>query len=34
MKKPILKTISTTMQQKEKVKKIRDESLNTAISQI
>ena len=34
MKKPILKTVSSTMQQKEKVKKIKDESLNTAISQI
>ena len=34
MKKPILKTVSSTMQEKEKVRKIRDESLNTAISQI
>ena len=34
MKKPFLKTVSSTMQQKEKVKKIKDESLNTAISQI
>ena len=34
MKKPILKTVSSSMQEKEKVRKIRDESLNTAISQI
>ncbi len=34
MKKPILKTVSSTMQESEKVKKIKDESLNTAISQI
>ena len=34
MKKPFLRTVSSTMQQKEKVKKIKDESLNTAISQI
>ena len=34
MKKPILKTVSNNMQETEKVKKIRDESLNTAISQI
>ena len=34
MKKPILKTVSSTMQEKEKVRKIKDESLNTAISQI
>ena len=34
MKKTILKTVSSTMQEKEKVSKIRDESLNTAISQI
>ena len=34
MKKPILKSVSSTMQEKEKVRKIRDESLNTAISQI
>ena len=34
MKKTFLRTVSSTMQQKEKVKKIKDESLNTAISQI
>ena len=34
MKKPILKTVSSTMQENEKVKKIKDESLDTAISQI
>jgi len=34
MKKPILKTVSSSMQQKEKVRKNKDESLNTAISQI
>ena len=34
MKKPILKTVSSTMQQKEKVKKNKDDSLNTAITQI
>ena len=34
MKKPILKTVSNNMQETEKVKKIRDESLTTAISQI
>ena len=34
MKKTILKTVSSTMQEKEKVRKIKDESLNTAISQI
>ena len=34
MKKPILKTVSSNMQQKEKVRKNKDESLNTAISQI
>ena len=34
MKKPILKTVSSTMQESQKVKKIKDESLNTAISQI
>ena len=34
MKKPILKTVSNNMQETEKVKKIRAESLNTAISQI
>ena len=34
MKKPILKTVSSTMQESEKVKKIKDESLNTAITQI
>ena len=34
MKKPFLRTVSSTMQQKEKVKKIKDESLSTAISQI
>ena len=34
MKKPILKTVSNNMQETEKVKKIRDESLNTSISQI
>ena len=27
MKKPILKTVSSTMQEKEKVRKIRDESM-------
>ena len=34
MKKPILKTVSSTMQESEKVKKVKDESLNTAITQI
>ena len=34
MKKPILKTVSSNMQENEKVKKIKDESLDTAISQI
>ena len=34
MKKPILKTVSSTMQEKEKVRKNKGESLNTAISQI
>ena len=34
MKKTILKTVSSSMQQKEKVRKNKDESLNTAISQI
>ena len=34
MKKPILKTVSGTMQQNEKINKIKDQSLNTAISQI
>ena len=34
MKKPILKTVSSTMQESEKVKKIKDESLDTAITQI
>ena len=34
MKKPILKSVSSTMQEKDKVRKIKDESLTTAISQI
>ena len=34
MKKTILKTVSSSMQQKEKVRKNKDESLDTAISQI
>ena len=34
MKKTILKTVSSTMQQNEKAKKVRNESLDTAISQI
>ena len=34
MKKPILKTVSSTMQESEKVKKVKDESLDTAITQI
>ena len=34
MKKPILKTVSSTMQESEKVKKVKGESLDTAITQI